>query len=136
MTQISPSAPAPGEISTIKPNSTDRAPPRISIHSLSISLRSWIAPMISKIPCTSAQAPMNSTNRIAVMPGHAKVTMPAAMPSRPTTTSHHVETGLALPVKAANQRDHAVDQRECAIEQHQRHQGQSRPDEREQAEKN
>jgi hypothetical protein len=31
---------------------------------------------------------------MAVMLGDAKVTMPAAMPSRPTTTSHHVGTGL------------------------------------------
>ena len=35
------------------------------------------------------------------MPGHAKVTIPAAIPSKPTTTSHQVGTGLALPVKAA-----------------------------------
>ena len=47
------------------------------------------------------QAPMNNTSRTAVMPGHRKVTAPAAILKRPTTTSHQVGTGLALPVKAA-----------------------------------
>ena len=57
--------------------------------------------MISKTPCTSAQAPMNMMSTIAVIPGQKKVTRPAAMPSRPTTTSHQVGTGVAPPVNAA-----------------------------------
>ena len=89
--------------------------------------------MISKIPCTSAQAPMNSTSRIAVMPGQAKVTIPAAIPSRPTSTSHQFGAGWRRR-ESGDQRNHAIDEREGAIQQHQCDQGQSWPDERQDAE--
>ena len=83
------------------PKITDMAPARISHHSLSISLRSLIAPMISKMPCTIAHAPMKTSSTSAVIPGHKKVARPAAMPASPTTISHQVGTGFAPPVKAA-----------------------------------
>ena len=72
MTQIRASAPVPGAISTITPKITDSAPAKISHHSLSISFRSWIAPMISKMPCAIAQPPMKKIRTSAVTPGHRK----------------------------------------------------------------
>src|SRR5215813_5797807 len=107
MAQTSPSAPAPGAIRIIAPNITDSTPPRISIHSLSISLRSWIAPMISKMPCTSAQAPMNSTSRNAQEANHDQP------PGRDR---------LGATSKSSDERKHAVDEREGTVQENQRHQ--------------
>jgi hypothetical protein len=114
MAQISPSAPAPGAIRTMAPNSTDSTPPLIVYF---LAQLDRVDDLEDAMHC--AKAPMN---RIAAMPGHRKVTAPAAMPKRLTTTSHQVGTGLAPPVRA-DERKHTVDKGECTVKKNQRHQG-------------
>src|SRR5262252_9537077 len=97
MAQTRPSAPAPGAMRIIAPKITESTPPRISIHSLSISFRSWIAPIISKMPCSNAQEANHDKP-----PGRDR---------------------LGATSESREKRKHAIDEREGAVEEHQRHQG-------------
>src|SRR5215470_17904265 len=107
---------------------TESTPLAISSHSFSISLRSLIAPTICRSPVAIAQPAMNSSSTSAVMPGQAKVRIPTAMPN-----SHDEREPPAWRRGAAHdrlrERQHAVSEREGAVEQHQREQRYSRPDE-------
>ncbi|KAG0731630.1 hypothetical protein G6F23_015118 [Rhizopus arrhizus] len=76
------------------PNRMDTTPDRPSSHSLRISLRKRIAAMTWNTPAASAQKAMMYSSTNAVSPGHRKVTMPAATPSRPTMINAH--SGLPL----------------------------------------
>ena len=78
---------------------------------------------------------MKISSTSAVTPGMKKVTRPAAMPAMPTSASHQREPTLP-PMIACAKREHAIDQRECAVEQDQRQQRDARPDEGENAEDN
>src|SRR5216684_6934713 len=129
MTQTSASAPAPGANIMPTPNSTEMTPPRIRSHSLSISLRSWIAPMICNTPVAIAHPAMKNSSTSALRPGIRNVRSPAAIPSTPTIASHQRATG-----NGGNDRKHAVHQRKGAIEQNQRQQRQARPGKGEHAE--
>jgi hypothetical protein len=63
-------------------------PAATSHHSLSISLRSRIAPMICTIPVAIAQPAMKKRRINAVIAGHMNVSTPAPMPTRPASASH------------------------------------------------
>ena len=111
-------------------------PLRISSHSPSISLRSWMAPMIAMTPMAIAQMAMKISRMPAVSTGAKKAMRPAAMPRTPVIASHQRWPVVAapLPMIAGAEREDAVGEGVGAPDQHQRQGGDAGPEEREHAE--
>jgi hypothetical protein len=82
------------------PNSIEMIPHRIRNDSFSISFRSRIAPMIWKIPTAITHPAMKKRRTRAVMPGQAKVRIPAAIPRSPIAASH--QRGAGAPPMTAD----------------------------------
>src|SRR5438477_12034468 len=130
--QISPTAPSPGVTRMITTNNTEAAPESPMVHSLSISLRNRIAPMIWKMPSTIAQVAMKMSSSSGQARPHERQDAgrdPREADEREPPAVAHVAAHEGI-----RERQHAVDQREGAPEQHERDECDAGPGEGEHAE--
>ena len=102
ISQISPSMAGPGATSRMMPIRIESAPDSPISHSLSISLRRRIAPMIWKMPSAMAQHAMKIEQHQRRHARHEEGHEPAAMPAMPTSASHQREPTLPPMIACAN----------------------------------